>query len=336
MARPKRTSRYALYCRERWIQIMAGRDKKLSRGEFVSLSKQIASDWQAFKRDGESGTEILKRFSQMNAGIRKQSKVVDGQFFDGFITAHDSPNDTASVEIAEQHLENEQTDGKVLKQNRMSGVIIANCDMTLVNVTITSNKSEPDAVECTKPAAVEEDIEEAPDTNIEDETVRYPVAHVKSSDKTELDAAVELYKPAAVEEDLEEAFDTRIEEETARFSIAPMKLPEARVSLVEEAEPGNIDDSETSDDDEQSDTTEPAIETVSSLSLERHEAMEPIDEEPEVVTTKQPHFLSFSPLVSAGNRSLTKLVNYTSTAYAYILLQLLFLCTVFKRLLSIK
>jgi len=335
MARPKRTSRYALYCRERWIQIMAGRDKKLSRGEFVSLSKQIASDWQAFKRDGESGTEILKRFSQMNASIRKQSKVVDGQFFDGFITAHDSPNDTASVEIAEQHLENEQTDGKVLKQNRMSGVIIANCDMTLVNAMETSNKSEPDAVECTKPAAVEEDIEEALDTHIK-ETARYPIAHVKSSDKTELDAIVELHKPAAVEEDLEEAFDTRIEEETARFSIAPMKLPEARVSSVEEAEPGNIVDSETSDDDEQSDTAEPAIETVSSLSLERHEAMEPIDDEPEVVVTKQPHFLSFSPLVSAGNRSLTKLVNYTSTAYAYILLQLLFLCTVLKRLLSIK
>jgi len=333
MARPKRTSRYALYCRERWIQIMAGRDKKLSRGEFVSLSKQIASDWQAFKRDGESGTEILKRFSQMNASIRKQSKVVDGQFFDGFITAHDSPNDTASVEIAEQHLENEQTDGKVLKQNRMSGVIIANCDMTLVNAMETSDKSEPDPVECTKPAAVEE---EALATNIENETARVSIAPVKHSDKTELDAAVELHKPAAVEEDLEEAFDTRIEEETARFSIAPMKLPEARVSSVEEAEPGNIVDSETSDDDEQSDTAEPAIETVSSLSLERHEAMEPIDDEPEVVVTKQPHFLSFSPLVSAGNRSLTKLVNYTSTAYAYILLQLLFLCTVLKRLLSIK
>ena len=268
----------------------------------------------------------------MNASIRKQSKVVDGQFFDGFITAHDSPNDTASLEIAEQHLENEQTDGKVLKQNRMSGVIIANCDMALVNAMTTSDKSEPDAVECTKPAAAEEDLGEAFDTHIEEETARVSIA----SDKTELDAAVELHKPAAVEEDLEEAFDTRIEEETARFSIAPMKLPEARVSSVEEAEPGNMDDTETSDDDEQSDTAEPAIETVSSLSLERHEAMEPIDEEPEVVATKQAHFLSFSPLVSAGNRSLTKLVNYTSTAYAYILLQLLFLCTVFKRLLSIK
>jgi len=289
---------------------MAGRDKKLNRGEFVSLSKQIASDWQAFKREGESGTEILKRYSQTNIANGNQSKIVDGQFFDGFITAHEAPHDTTGLVVAEQHLENEHEDGKVLKQNRLSGVIIANCDMSLDDDIKVSEMSGDDA----KNVAFEASPTEAAVT----------------CDEIHTQAAAESFDDSVGRETLEEKAAT----------LVIHKLPDA---TIEEIDPGTIDGGdaciEYTESDSHHDDGEPELtmsRTESALSLTRHDAMEPIDDKSEMALTTQTRFLSFQPLVSAGNRSLTKLVDYTATAYAYILLQLLFFYTVFQRLIRIK
>ena len=59
--------------------------------KFQPFFQEIASDWQEFKRSGESGKRILERFSQTNIDQGITTKKSD-DFFDEFILAHNSGN----------------------------------------------------------------------------------------------------------------------------------------------------------------------------------------------------------------------------------------------------